>query len=471
MIPRVFIGAASESAKYANELYELLRRRCRAELWDKDVFRSSRGTLQSLLEKLDNTDFGLFVFAPHDRAIIRGKRKTIVRDNVLFELGMFMGRFGPDRTAFLIPRGSKVHIPTDLLGIHSLTFDARRASRNRRLALEPACEDLLDALRAARLRDVNRLALTTKTLARLNAIGQWVSELQFEKSIEDWEYELHLQGDTVDRISSGLPGKFSTYDLRKCKYSVGVTDEPFSIGAAVGTTPFWERSLGNPAYIHRITTSSLDRAQRSALDHALHSMVRSPQGAWDALFSNVLIQMKRQEDEVWQSVTLTDPIASAGVVVRQFSAPACLNVRPGQRVALSIQFESVFPSDICSFTLEYPWLTMGCEARVFVHNISDNLRVVPHFFARAKPEIKEADEQVIVRSNDIVLPGSAIHIRWNSQMGGNVMNHIGGGRKGGGRKGGAKGSGRKSGGRKSAGRKARSRKGGTKKMGARKLRT
>jgi hypothetical protein len=62
------------------------------------------------------------VYSSGDEALVRQSRVKIVRDNVLFEFGLFTGRIGKGRTFRLSAKGtSDTHIPVDLAGIVHLT--------------------------------------------------------------------------------------------------------------------------------------------------------------------------------------------------------------------------------------------------------------------------------------------------------------------------------------------------------------
>ena len=56
------------------------------------------GTLEALVRMLDRFDFAVLVITPDDVVSIRGDIRQAPRDNVMFELGLFMGRLGPART-------------------------------------------------------------------------------------------------------------------------------------------------------------------------------------------------------------------------------------------------------------------------------------------------------------------------------------------------------------------------------------
>jgi hypothetical protein len=70
------------------------------------------------------------------------------RDNVIYELGLFSGALGPERCFIVAPRGSDIHLPTDLLGMTVGEYHANRSDGNLRAAVGPFCGDVRDKLRA-----------------------------------------------------------------------------------------------------------------------------------------------------------------------------------------------------------------------------------------------------------------------------------------------------------------------------------
>src|SRR6185436_7768050 len=130
--PRLFIGSSSEGLPIAEAVQGNLWRDVEVTLWSQGVFEPSRGSLESILGKLDDQDFGLFVFSADDVTLMRGEANATIRDNVLFELGIFIGRLGRERCYFLVPDGlnEKLHLPTDLAGISPLLYEHRRSDGN-----------------------------------------------------------------------------------------------------------------------------------------------------------------------------------------------------------------------------------------------------------------------------------------------------------------------------------------------------
>jgi Predicted nucleotide-binding protein containing TIR-like domain len=86
--------------------------------------------IENLMDHLRQFDFAVFVFHPEDAVNIRGDDKLAVRDNVLFELGLFMGKLGRERNFFVQPVGSKLsmHLPSDLSGINPAEYDPKSSS-------------------------------------------------------------------------------------------------------------------------------------------------------------------------------------------------------------------------------------------------------------------------------------------------------------------------------------------------------
>ncbi|RUT78514.1 TIR domain-containing protein [Ancylomarina longa] len=124
MKPRIFIGSSVENLDLAEAVQSNLEHTAFPEIWTQDIFQLSMTTIESLFSILQSSDFAIFILSPDDIIKIRDTEKPVVRDNVIFELGLFMGKLGRDKVFYLIPRNQDVHLPTDLLGITPGTYDA-----------------------------------------------------------------------------------------------------------------------------------------------------------------------------------------------------------------------------------------------------------------------------------------------------------------------------------------------------------
>jgi len=145
--PPLFIGSSGEGLDIAFALQENLENDAEVTVWTQDIFEPSRFTLESLIAALDRCSFGVFVLSPDDSLTMRGEQFNVARDNVIFELGLFVGRLGRERSYVLMPRGQELHIPSDLLGVNPLWFNPNRQDGNLRAALGPSCNTLRKALK------------------------------------------------------------------------------------------------------------------------------------------------------------------------------------------------------------------------------------------------------------------------------------------------------------------------------------
>ena len=99
----------------------------------------SSNTIDSLDKKAKSVDFSLFIFSPDDVSIIRTQQKSVVRDNIVFELGLFIGALGKERCFMLKPRGVDLHLPTDLLGVTPADYEPNRSDGDLASAVNHAC--------------------------------------------------------------------------------------------------------------------------------------------------------------------------------------------------------------------------------------------------------------------------------------------------------------------------------------------
>ncbi len=146
--PRLFIGSSVEGLEIAEKIQEGLDHSVECTIWSQGVFGLSYGTLESLVEATKKFDCAVLVLTPDDVKIKRNDAKNSPRDNVLFELGLFIGALGRKRTYIVSCRDEQLDLPTDLAGITPAKF-GRRSDGNLRAALGTVCSQLKDAIKAA----------------------------------------------------------------------------------------------------------------------------------------------------------------------------------------------------------------------------------------------------------------------------------------------------------------------------------
>jgi hypothetical protein len=147
MKPRVFVASSIEGLGVAYAVQECLEYECEITVWPQGVFELTKTALETLDQQSSRFDAAVFVFSPDDAAIVRGTQKPMVRDNVLFELGLFMGRLGREKCFIVKPRAfDSMHFPTDLLGVTPGTYDESRSDGNLVAAVGPCCNKIRRAL-------------------------------------------------------------------------------------------------------------------------------------------------------------------------------------------------------------------------------------------------------------------------------------------------------------------------------------
>jgi predicted nucleotide-binding protein len=97
MKPSVFIGSSVENLTIANTLQLNLEYDGNVTVWNQGVFSLSSNALKDLTNALANFDFAIFVFQPDDMTTMRNVAHNTVRDNIIFELGLFIGKLGREK--------------------------------------------------------------------------------------------------------------------------------------------------------------------------------------------------------------------------------------------------------------------------------------------------------------------------------------------------------------------------------------
>lgn len=143
MKPRIFIGSSTEALDIAYAIQENLEHDSNPTVWTQGIFEISSNSLDDLIQALNNFDFGIFVFKPDDITEMRSNKLNTVRDNVIFELGLFIGKLGKRRVFFVLPDSTRdFHLPTDLLGVTAGKYNSIREDGNLKAALGPFCNQV-----------------------------------------------------------------------------------------------------------------------------------------------------------------------------------------------------------------------------------------------------------------------------------------------------------------------------------------
>lgn len=115
--PIIFLGSSSERRGVTEKLASRLEGSGAVDVlpWYK-AFDPGHTALEELAKRLDEVDFAALVLAADDELTSRHQTQGAPRDNVVFELGLFMGKLDRDR-AFALVDESRPRLPSDLSGV------------------------------------------------------------------------------------------------------------------------------------------------------------------------------------------------------------------------------------------------------------------------------------------------------------------------------------------------------------------
>lgn len=149
-LPNIFICSSAESLAVAEQIQVGLDHHPSVvKVWTDQVFGPTKYTMEDLEREVTTADFAIAVVMGEDVIRSRKRQSVAPRDNVVFELGLFMGQIGRQRTIMVVPRGIKLKMPSDLLGLNPLSFVPPTDPKNASLwaaALGPVCTQIKTAI-------------------------------------------------------------------------------------------------------------------------------------------------------------------------------------------------------------------------------------------------------------------------------------------------------------------------------------
>jgi hypothetical protein len=206
MKSKIFIASSSESLPLAEAFHTLVENFAEPHIWHLTTYGPSSYSIPSLVKKSKECDFGAFFLTPDDVAVLRGQTVPVTRDNVLFELGLFIGELGLERIQVIRPSEETAHLASDLVGLNTSLYGVR-SDGNYKARLLTAATDLSNM--------VTRLghkggSSAPKTISPAPSYSEY-SDIDVVALLSDYllrgrEYTYTLQYDKIDKELHFKPG-------------------------------------------------------------------------------------------------------------------------------------------------------------------------------------------------------------------------------------------------------------------------
>jgi hypothetical protein len=245
-------------------------------IWKNGTFKLSSSTIDDLVEKSSSVDFALFIFTPDDISSIRSRQQHIVRDNVIFEMGLFVGAIGKSRSFILKPRDMEMHLPTDLLGVTPADYDATRSDGDLVSATNRACSLIKSEVERLGLINHASLSETRKLVA---------NPANYDLKTQDYRIlAACLQSHTADPV--GLPfykisNSFRGVNESLIQISLIKLERMGLIGKAIET----DRNDGYDFYAYSITELGVDELLKN--EDILQSKALGKSSAYDSFDDDI----------------------------------------------------------------------------------------------------------------------------------------------------------------------------------------
>jgi hypothetical protein len=175
--PSIFIGSSGEGLKVAQAIEFQLHQEAEITIWNEGFFGLGGNTLETLVNALERFDFAVLVLTSDDLVVSREMPSHCPRDNVMFELGLFMGRLGRSRTFIVCTSDAHIKLPTDLAGVTIARYDENRTDGNLIAAVGPACTLIRNSMRDLGIYEGKSLQQLQKATHQVEGISETVSRL------------------------------------------------------------------------------------------------------------------------------------------------------------------------------------------------------------------------------------------------------------------------------------------------------
>jgi hypothetical protein len=157
--PKIFIASSTEGLKLAEVVAENLKTDNFADcvIWNEVSFSSNQPTIEWIIQNVNkgNFDFAIMVLTADDKTEFRGEEVFAPRDNVLFEMGLFINKLGKERVFLIYNMRENIKIPSDLFATNDYRFnsavpikDLKRSELKNNFDLKEKCDSIKEQIKA-----------------------------------------------------------------------------------------------------------------------------------------------------------------------------------------------------------------------------------------------------------------------------------------------------------------------------------
>jgi predicted nucleotide-binding protein len=201
--PSLFIASSSKGISVARAVKSNFDKEADVDIWNENIFALNKSTLENLINRSSFYDFAIFILTPDDEATIKDENQLVPRDNVLFEMGLFLGAIGLNRTFFIAEEST--YILSDFTGITKTTY---RFRDNLDAAVGNSCELIRREMQVAD--KLHRFSLLPSTSLAIGYYKNFLEKVTDAFShISDFDIvEKNDLGEVINRQSVKVNNRF-----------------------------------------------------------------------------------------------------------------------------------------------------------------------------------------------------------------------------------------------------------------------
>ena len=173
--PSVFVGSSTEGLDIARAVQVQLDYDCQVEVWTDGLFTPGKTVFGALIHSISRFDFAVLVVTPEDVTLTRDRQRNTARDNVVFELGLFLGALGQDRVFMLRDRTKPIDLPSDLVGVIAAEYQPHETG-NIEAAVGAPCTRMRQQIKQLGVRPSSAYQQVSDAAAGVDRVGEYVRE-------------------------------------------------------------------------------------------------------------------------------------------------------------------------------------------------------------------------------------------------------------------------------------------------------